>query len=58
MWLKDKTIMLVCVAMTMLVVGLAVVGGVRAYSPVPYWDMWDGYIGFFLRVADGDFSIW
>ena len=24
--------------------GLAIFGVVRAYSPVPYWDMWDDYV--------------
>lgn len=37
---------------------LAAVGAVRAYSPVPFWDMWDGYIGFFLKVSSGDWSAW
>lgn len=37
---------------------LAIVGAVRAYSPLPYWDMWDGYLNFFLAVGDGDLSAW
>lgn len=37
---------------------LAILGGVRAYSPVPFWDMWDGYLGFFVRVMSGDTSAW
>ena len=39
-------------------IGLAVVGGVRAYSPVPFWDMWNGYLEFFTKVSDGQFSAW
>lgn len=38
--------------------GLAVIGGIRAYSPVPFWDMWDGYLGFFTKVMSGDTSAW
>jgi hypothetical protein len=38
--------------------GLAVTGAVRAYSPVPYWDMWDGYLDFFVKVNSGDWSVW
>lgn len=29
-----------------------------AYSPVPFWDMWHGYIGFFLSWQDGNASTW
>lgn len=39
-------------------VALAIVGGVRAYSPVPFWDMWDGYLGFYTKVTSGDWSAW
>tara|TARA_R110002095_G_scaffold173898_1_gene151345 strand:- start:7325 stop:9424 length:2100 start_codon:yes stop_codon:yes gene_type:complete len=28
------------------------------FSPVPFWDMWSGYIGFYLRVLDNDHSVW
>ena len=35
---------------------LAVIGGVRSYSPVPFWDMWDGCLNFYLKVQDGDLS--
>lgn len=43
-----------------LVVGLGVLvstiyGVVRFYSPVPWWDEWDGYIGFYRNLA---FGIW
>jgi uncharacterized membrane protein (GlpM family) len=39
-------------------VGLAVAGAVRAFSGVPYWDMWDGYLGWFIKVSDGDWTQW
>jgi hypothetical protein len=39
-------------------VSLAIVGGIRAYSPVPFWDMWNGYLGFFSKVMSGDMSAW
>jgi hypothetical protein len=41
-----------------LFLGLAIAGGVRAYSPVPYGDMWDGYLDFYLKVRDGQWSQW
>ncbi|MDQ2137370.1 hypothetical protein RBI14_04245 [Alcaligenaceae bacterium B3P038] len=34
---------------------LAIVGGVRQYLPVPYWDMWQGYVGF---LTQSDLSTW
>lgn len=38
--------------------GRAIYGGVVAFSPVPFWDMWEGVMGFYLRLAEGDPSIW
>jgi hypothetical protein len=43
---------------TIVFVTLAIVGGIRSYSPVPFWDMWDGYLGFFTKVISGDISAW
>ena len=37
-----------------LYIGFAIVGVVRAYTPVPYWDMWDDYISVFARFRSGD----
>jgi hypothetical protein len=28
-------------------------GVYRFYSPIPFWDQWDGYIGFYRLVRDG-----
>ena len=28
---------------------LAVIGGILTFSPVPFWDMWDGGLGFYVR---------
>ncbi|MCY9872555.1 hypothetical protein [Vibrio barjaei] len=33
-------------------------GVVNTYSPVPYWDQWDGYLQFYTRLLDGDYSAW
>ena len=35
---------LLLTAIPALWLGLAIFGVVRAYSPVPYWDMWDDYV--------------
>lgn len=36
----------------------AVIGGVKGYSPVPFWDMWDGYLGFYSKILKGDWTAW
>jgi hypothetical protein len=35
-----------------------VVGAIRNYSPVPFWDMWDGYIGFYQQASRGIWQVW
>ena len=55
---KDKTLILTFGAFAVVMVGLAVVGGFLSYSPVPFWDMWGGYLGFFMQANDGDMVAW
>lgn len=48
---------------TMAVVALSIVvttiiGIVRHYSPVPFWDMWNGYLEFFFRTAHEGWQPW
>ncbi len=45
-------------SITVLCVVLAIVGGVIHYSPVPYWDMFDGYLAFFVNSKHGGWPIW
>lgn len=46
-------------ALTLLFVFVTdVLGLVRNFSPVPYWDMWDGYLSFYLKLAQGDWQVW
>ena len=45
-------------AIAVLLIGLAVIGGILHYSPVPYWDMWGGYLDFFVRASNGGWRIW
>ncbi len=33
---------------------LACIGVINSYSPVPFWDMWDGVVFFENRVSDGE----
>lgn len=42
MLLKEKTLILAFWKVTVLMVGLAIVGGLHSYSPVPVLNMWDG----------------
>lgn len=37
---------------------MAIVGGIRGYSPIPYWDMWDSTLNFAIKVSDGDWRAW
>lgn len=45
-------------ALATLMVVFAAIGAVRSYSPVPFWDMWNGYLDFYVRATDGDWSVW
>lgn len=36
----------------------AIIGGLRNYSIVPFWDMWYGYLDFFFRASEGGWKEW
>lgn len=38
--------------------GLALAGGVRNYSIVPFWDAWAGYLHFYSLVTEGHWGEW
>lgn len=46
------------VMFALIYVGLAIVGAVRTYTPIPIADMWDGSVDFFRKVSEGDWSAW
>lgn len=46
------------VALAVCYVSLAIIGGVRFYSAVPWLDAWDGYLNFYMIVSSGDWSAW
>ncbi len=58
MRISEKFVLMAFACATAFIALLAMSGGVRTYSPVPYWDMWDGYLDFYLKVAQGDWSTW
>jgi hypothetical protein len=46
------------VATALVLMILTVRGVASSYSPVPLTDMWDGTLGFYMRVQDGDWRAW
>lgn len=43
---------------TALSIALAILGGARAYTPVPFWDMWEGILNFYPQVQSGEMGAW
>ncbi len=37
---------------------LTFIGTKNGHSPVPFWDMWNGYLDFYVHAASGDWSAW
>jgi hypothetical protein len=37
---------------------LALIGVARFWHPLPWWDMWDGDLGFWYQLAGGDVGAW
>lgn len=53
-----RVVSIVSLLMAVLFVGMAVVGAIRWSHPVPFWDMWDGYLSFWYELQDGNSGIW
>lgn len=50
---------LICfILFAMFMVFLAINGGMQGYSPIPYWDMWEGSLNFAIKASDGNWSVW
>ncbi|MFX1695363.1 hypothetical protein [Paraburkholderia sp. A1RO-1] len=43
----------VAVVIAAIVVCSTLYGVYRFYSPIPYWDQWDGYVGFYQMLREG-----
>ncbi|MCX8062112.1 MAG: hypothetical protein N3D16_05980 [Anaerolineales bacterium] len=56
--IKRNGIILILVLATLLFWGLAIVGAFKSYSPVPFWDMWDGYLDFYIKASAYDIGAW
>jgi hypothetical protein len=50
-----KAIVLMLVGIVLL---LTAWGAYHQFSPVPFWDMWNGYVGFFQQIDQGNTSAW
>lgn len=37
---------------------MAIIGIVRSFSDIPWGDMWDGYLDFYVKVQDGQYAAW
>jgi len=42
----------------LIAITLSVVGEFIYFSPVPYWDMWNGYLDFFIQSRASDWHLW
>ena len=60
MFLKQQSSLLsqATVVISLIVFSTTLWGVYTHFSPVPFWDMWSGYIGFYLRVLENDHSVW
>jgi hypothetical protein len=56
--LRDRIIIVFVALWTASIIGLAISQSWLTYSPIPVWDMWEGYLGFYERASDGDWSVW
>jgi len=44
--------------LAVLFAALAVIGGIRSYSPAPFWDMWISYLPFLDQASSGGWEVW
>ncbi|SEI42800.1 hypothetical protein SAMN05192539_1001332 [Paraburkholderia diazotrophica] len=55
----SKLASLTAVAIGIFIAVTTVYGVFHFYSPIPWWDEWDGYIGFYKAITDGQgFHAW
>jgi len=58
MAIRERVIVLSAAIWAAVVVALAIFQTWQVYSPIPVWDMWNGYLGFYENVSAGDWSAW
>lgn len=55
---NNSKITIIFLAFSFVFVLLSIFGGINNYSPVPYMDMWDGTISFYLKSLSGKLYPW
>ena len=43
---------------TIISVFVTIFGVFSNFSSIPYWDMWDGYLNFYLKIQNGQYYEW
>ena len=56
--LLHRSLLLAAFGTALYFVLTTIIGMINSYTPVPYWDMWGGTLGFYIAHRDGDISIW
>lgn len=56
-YLADNPAFCAGLALALVFAVLGIIAGARAHSPVPFWDMWDGSLGFYMH-QQVDASAW
>lgn len=56
--MTKRLLIIIFLTIPLWVVGSTFYWTFRNYTPVPTWDMWDGYVYFAVRAAKGDLSAW
>lgn len=55
---RERLQLLPFLGLALLFAALAVTGAFLSYSPVPFWDSWDGTLNFHFSLQDGDGWAW
>lgn len=56
--MKKNKLLLASAIFSVCIVGLAIAGGIRNYTSIPYWDMWDGTLLFYSKIDNGNHLEW
>ena len=56
--LQHTYILFVFSFLAIIFISLAIYGGIQLYSPIPFYDMWDAYLNFYVQVNQGDIAYW
>ncbi len=55
---KQRYALVFTITVAALFIALAIAGGVNRYSAVPYMDMWDSYLNFYVSFKNGGWHAW